>query len=115
MDLSKFFDRVQHDILMVRVARKVHDRQLLKLIGRCLRAGVMVERELQPSIDGTMQGGPLSPILANILLDDFDKELESRGSTSCVTLTTSLYSPKQAKPPSESPNRLKAISRESSS
>ena len=79
MDLSKFFDRVQHDILMVRVARKVHDRRLLKLIGRYLRAGVMVETELQPSIEGTMQGGPLSPILANILLDDFDKELEHRG------------------------------------
>ena len=79
MDLSKFFDRVQHDILMVRVARKVHDRRLLKLIGRYLRAGVMVETELQPSIEGTMQGGPLSPILANILVDDFDKELEHRG------------------------------------
>lgn len=79
MDLSKFFDRVQHDILMVRVARKVHDRRLLKLIGRYLRAGVMVDTELQPSIEGTMQGGPLSPILANILLDDFDKELEHRG------------------------------------
>ena len=79
MDLSKFFDRVQHDILMVRVARKVQDRRLLKLIGRYLRAGVMIDNELQPSIEGTMQGGPLSPILANILLDDFDKELESRG------------------------------------
>ena len=76
---AKFFDRVQHDILMVRVARKVHDRRLLKLIGRYLRAGVMVERELHPSIEGTMQGGPLSPILANVLLDDFDKELEHRG------------------------------------
>jgi RNA-directed DNA polymerase len=79
MDLSKFFDRVQHDILMVRVARKVHDRRLLKLIGRYLRAGVMVDTELHPSIEGTMQGGPLSPLLANILLDDFDKELEHRG------------------------------------
>ncbi len=79
MDLAKFFDKVQHDVLMVRVARKVHDPRLLKLIGRYLRAGVMVDTELQPSIEGTMQGGPLSPILANILLDDFDKELESRG------------------------------------
>ena len=79
MDLAKFFDKVQHDVLMVRVARKVQDRRLLKLIGRYLRAGVMVETELQPSIEGTMQGGPLSPLLANILLDDFDKELESRG------------------------------------
>ena len=79
MDLAKFFDKVQHDVLMVRVARKVHDRRLLKLIGRYLRAGVMVDTDLQPSIEGTMQGGPLSPILANILLDDFDKELEHRG------------------------------------
>jgi len=52
---------------------------LLKLIGRYLRAGVMIDTELQPSIEGTMQGGPLSPILANILLDDFDRELENRG------------------------------------
>jgi RNA-directed DNA polymerase len=79
MDLSKFFDRVQHDVLMVRVSRKVSDQRLLALIGRYLRAGVMVDTELQPSIEGTMQGGPLSPLLANILLDDFDKELESRG------------------------------------
>jgi len=79
MDLAKFFDKVQHDVLMVRVARKVSDKRLLGLIGRYLRAGVMVDADLQPSIEGTMQGGPLSPILANILLDDFDKELESRG------------------------------------
>ncbi len=79
MDLSKFFDRVQHDVLMARVARKVRDQRLLRLIGNYLRAGVMVDRDLQPSTEGTMQGGPLSPLLANILLDDFDKELESRG------------------------------------
>jgi RNA-directed DNA polymerase len=79
MDLSKFFDRVQHDVLMARVSRKVHDPVLLKLIGRYLRAGVMVEGILQPSTEGTMQGGPLSPLLANILLDDFDKVLEQRG------------------------------------
>jgi RNA-directed DNA polymerase len=79
MDLSKFFDRVQHDVLMARVSRKVSDKRLLALIGRYLRAGVMVHTELQPSLEGTMQGGPLSPLLANILLDDFDKELESRG------------------------------------
>jgi RNA-directed DNA polymerase len=79
MDLSKFFDRVQHDVLLTRVARKVRDKRLLRLIGRYLRAGVMVGADLQPSIEGTMQGGPLSPLLANILLDDFDKELERRG------------------------------------
>ena len=64
MDLSKFFDRVQHDVLLVRVARKVRDKRLLRLIGRYLRAGVMVGVDLQPSIEGTMQGGPLSPLLA---------------------------------------------------
>lgn len=79
MDLSKFFDRVQHDVLMVRVSRKVRDKRLLRLIGRYLRAGVMVDGVKQPSHEGTMQGGPLSPLLANILLDDLDKELESRG------------------------------------
>ena len=79
MDLSKFFDKVHHDVLLVRVARKVHDKRLLKLIGRYLRAGVMIEGIQQPTAEGTMQGGPLSPLLANILLDDFDKELESRG------------------------------------
>jgi RNA-directed DNA polymerase len=79
MDLSKFFDRVQHDVLLSQVSRKVHDKRLLKLIGRYLRAGVMVDGLLQPSAEGTMQGGPLSPFLANIMLDDFDKELERRG------------------------------------
>jgi RNA-directed DNA polymerase len=79
MDLSKFFDRVQHDVLMARVARKVRDKRLLKLIGRYLRAGVMVDGLCQRSDEGTMQGGPLSPLLSNIYLDDLDKELEKRG------------------------------------
>ena len=79
MDLSKFFDRVQHDVLLARVARRVGDKRLLRLIGNYLRAGVMVDASWEPSTEGTMQGGPLSPILANILLDDFDKELENRG------------------------------------
>ena len=79
MDLSKFFDRVQHDVLLSQVSRRVRDKRLLKLIGRYLRAGVMVDGLLQPSAEGTMQGGPLSPFLANIMLDDFDKELERRG------------------------------------
>lgn len=79
IDLSKFFDRVQHDVLMARVARRVHDKMLLRLIGRYLRAGVMVEGVLQPTDVGTPQGGPLSPLLSNILLDELDKELERRG------------------------------------
>ena len=79
MDLSKFFDRCQHDVLMSRVARKVRDPRLLTLIGRYLRAGVMVEGVLQASPEGTPQGGPASPFLANILLDDLDQELEQRG------------------------------------
>ncbi len=64
---------------MSRVARKVRDKRLLKLIGRYLRAGVMVDGLCQPSTEGTMQGGPLSPLLSNIYLDDLDKELEKRG------------------------------------
>ena len=79
VDLSKFFDRVQHDVLMSRVSRKVHDVRLLRLIGRYLRAGVMVEGVVQPTDEGSPQGGPLSPLLSNILLDDLDKELEHRG------------------------------------
>lgn len=79
IDLSKFFDRVQHDVLMTRVARRVRDKSLLRLIGRYLRAGVMVEGVMQPTEIGTPQGGPMSPLLANILLDDLDKELERRG------------------------------------
>ena len=79
IDLSKFFDRVQHDVLMARVARKVKDDRLLRLIGNYLRAGVMVEGILQLTEEGTPQGGPASPLLANVLLDDLDKELERRG------------------------------------
>jgi len=73
------FDTVQHDVLMSRVSRKVHDKRLLKLIGHYLRAGIMVEGVVQPTEAGAPQGGPLSPILSNILLDDLDKELERRG------------------------------------
>lgn len=79
MDLSKFFDRCQHDVLLARVARKVDDKRLLRLIGRFLRAGVIVEGQFQPSHEGVMQGSPLSPLLSNIILDDFDKVLEKRG------------------------------------
>ena len=79
LDLAKFFDNVDHDILMARVARRIADRRLLALIGRYLRAGVLINDSIQPSELGTPQGGPLSPLLANILLDDLDRELEGRG------------------------------------
>ena len=79
MDLSTFFDTVNHDVLMHRVARKVRDKCVLRLIGKYLRAGVMVNGRLQVTRKGVPQGGPLSPLLANILLDDLDKELEHRG------------------------------------
>ncbi len=77
--MAKFFDNVDHDILMARVARKISDKRLLALIGRYLRAGVMNGTTLQPSELGTPQGGPLAPLLANILLDDLDRTLERRG------------------------------------
>jgi len=79
MDLSKFFDTVNHDVLMDRVSRRIKDKRVLKLIGKYLRAGVMVKDRYQPTKTGVPQGGPLSPLLANILLDDLDKELEKRG------------------------------------
>jgi group II intron reverse transcriptase/maturase len=79
MDLEKFFDRVNHDILMSRIARKVTDRRVLKLIRQYLVTGIMLNGIVVKSEEGTIQGGPLSPLLSNILLDDFDKELERRG------------------------------------
>ena len=79
LDLAKFFDTVRHDVLMARVGRKVRDKRLLALIGEYLRAGVLVGETIEATEIGTPQGGPLSPLLANILLDDLDKELERRG------------------------------------
>jgi group II intron reverse transcriptase/maturase len=79
LDLEKFFDKVNHDILMSRVARRVKDKLTLGLIRRFLASGVMLNGVAAASEEGTPQGGPLSPLLANILLDDLDKELESRG------------------------------------
>jgi RNA-directed DNA polymerase len=79
MDLAKFFDRVNHDALMARVARKVQDKAVLRLMGKYLRAGVLVGEDLQPTATGVPQGSPLSPLLSNIMLDDLDKELERRG------------------------------------
>ena len=83
LDLEKFFDRVNHDILMSRVARKVKDKQVLRLIRRYLQAGLLEGGVVSPRSEGTPQGGPLSPLLSNILLDELDKELEKRGHRFC--------------------------------
>lgn len=83
MDLEKFFDRVNHDILMSRLARKIEDKRLLKIIRRFLTAGIMQEGIVMRRYEGTPQGGPLSPLLSNILLDELDKELERRGHKFC--------------------------------
>lgn len=83
IDLEKFFDRVNHDILMARVARKVKDKRILLLTRRYLQTGIMEDGLTKASTEGTPQGGPLSPLLSNILLDDLDKELESRQHKFC--------------------------------
>jgi group II intron reverse transcriptase/maturase len=79
VDLEKFFDRVSHDVLMGRLERRIGDRRLLGVIRRFLRAGMMADGVVQERHEGTPQGGPLSPLLANVLLDEVDKELERRG------------------------------------
>jgi RNA-directed DNA polymerase len=79
LDLEKFFDRVNHDILMSRVARRVKDKRVLLLIRRYLQAGMMEGGLVSPRVEGTPQGGPLSPLLSNVLLDELDRELERRG------------------------------------
>jgi group II intron reverse transcriptase/maturase len=83
LDLEKFFDRVNHDILMSLLAKKIGDKRVLKLIRLFLNAGVMVNGVVMEREEGTPQGGPISPLLANILLDVFDKELERRGHVFC--------------------------------
>jgi RNA-directed DNA polymerase len=88
LDLEKFFDRVNHDVLMARVARKVADKRVLRVIRRYLQAGLMLGGVMLGGVttartEGTPQGGPLSPLLSNILLDDLDKELERRGHAFC--------------------------------
>lgn len=79
VDLDAFFDRVGHDALMARLARRVDDKQMLRLIRRFLQAGVMADGAFRASEEGTPQGSPLSPLLGNVMLDDLDRELESRG------------------------------------
>ena len=83
MDLEKFFDKVNHDILMGKLEKKIKDRRLLKLIRKYLESGVLVNGIKVSSEEGTPQGGPLSPLLANIMLDGIDKELEKRGHKFC--------------------------------
>ncbi len=83
MDLEKFFDRVNHDVLMSRVARKVKDRRAIALLYRYLQAGALKAGIVEARQEGTPQGGPLSPLLSNILLDELDKELERRGHVFC--------------------------------
>jgi RNA-directed DNA polymerase len=83
IDLEKFFDKVNHDMLMARLGRWVGDKRMLKIIGRFLRAGMMQNGVCVSREEGTPQGGPLSPLLANLLLDDLDKELEKRGHKFC--------------------------------
>lgn len=79
VDLEKFFDRVNHDVLMARVKRRVKDKRVLVLINRYLQAGMMEDGLVSPRTEGTPQGGPLSPLLSNVLLDELDRELERRG------------------------------------
>jgi len=83
MDLEKFFDKVNHDILMERVRRKIQDKRVLTLIRRFLKAGIMEEGITRVNEEGTPQGGPLSPLLSNIMLADLDRELERRGHSFC--------------------------------
>jgi len=78
-DLEKFFDRVNHDKLMGQIAKRIRDKRLLKLIRAFLNAGIMENGLVSPSVEGTPQGGPLSPLLSNLVLDDLDRELERRG------------------------------------
>jgi RNA-directed DNA polymerase len=79
LDLEKFFDRVNHDKLMGQIAKRVEDKRLLKLIRAFLNVEVMENGLVNPSVEGTPQGGPLSPLLSNLVLDELDRELERRG------------------------------------
>jgi RNA-directed DNA polymerase len=83
IDLSKFFDRVHHDRLISRLGNQIEDKRILRIIGMILRSGIMKEGLVSPTPQGTVQGSPLSPLLSNVVLDELDKELESRGLEFC--------------------------------
>ena len=78
MDLEKFFDKVNHDILIDRLSRRIEDKRVLDLIRKYLKSGIMLNGVVVSNEEGTPQGGPLSPLLSNIMLDEVDKDLESR-------------------------------------
>ena len=90
LDLEKFFDRVNHDKLMAAVGRRIADKRMLKLIRALLTAGVMENGLVGPVDEGTPQGGPLSPLLSNLMLDELDRELERREPASCGMRTTAI-------------------------
>jgi RNA-directed DNA polymerase len=83
IDITQFFDHVNHDILVGRVAQVIRDKRVLQLIGKFLRRGVMVDGLVKARGEGTPQGGPLSPLLSNIYLDALDRELDRRGHCYC--------------------------------
>jgi group II intron reverse transcriptase/maturase len=83
IDLSRFFDRIHHDRLIARMGQRISDKRVLRLVGILLRCGVMVNGVVSPSQEGAVQGGPLSPLLSNIVLDELDQELEQRGLEFC--------------------------------
>ena len=83
IDLEKFFDKVSHDILMCKLSKGIKDKRVLKLIRKYLQSGIMINGIVTSSEVGTPQGGPLSPLLSNIMLDELDRELEKRGHKFC--------------------------------
>ena len=91
MDLEKFFDKVNHDILMSKLEKKIQDRRLLALIRKYLKSGVLINGVSITSEEGTPQGGPLSPLLANIMLDELDKELEKEDTNFADMQMTIMY------------------------